>query len=233
MVNKKTFANFVLIKLDKENNSIKLRNGFELYMDNSFDPEKHATVTGTIYGLPSKLRYTGKGNDGMPWKTDMEISLGDRVIFYYLSVINALKKENMRYFFEGDDRYIFISYEYIYAVYGEGFVKPINGYCLIEPCEDPAVTAEKERMAKIGMELVTLNKHSNTNVSFGIVRYVSTPIQKYVEEYNSDEGVDVNVGDKVVLRKVADIPLQYELHSKIDGGKKYLRVQRKSILARL
>jgi hypothetical protein len=54
-----------------------------------------------------------------------------------------------------------------------------------------------------------------------------------VDEGISDDGVDIHPGDKVVLRKVSDIPLQYPLHAKIDGGKTFWRVQRKNILAKL
>ena len=82
---KKTLNNFVFIKLDKENESIKLTSGMELFIDLSFDPEKHATVTGTVWGLPSALKYTGQGNEEMPWKCNMELKLGDKVIVYYLS----------------------------------------------------------------------------------------------------------------------------------------------------
>jgi hypothetical protein len=65
------------------------------------------------------------------------------------------------------------------------------------------------------------------------VRYIGTPNKEYVDEGNSDEGCDVAIGDTVVLRRTHDIPLQYELHARIDGGKKYLRVQRRNILARI
>jgi len=230
---KKTFDNYVLIKLDKENTSIRLKNGYELYLDTSFEPEKNATVTGKIWGLPSKLTYSGEPNKNMPWLTDMELKMEDRVIVYYLSIANAFRKEMRRYVLEGEDRYVFIPYSSIYAKYGEGFVQPINGYVLIEPCGDPFVESKRKRLEALGLELVTLTEKSNTMVSFGKVAYVSKPNREYVDEGVSDEGVDVNVGDTVVLRKVSDIPLQYDLHSKIDGGKKYWRCQRRSILAKI
>ena len=230
---KKCLNNLVLIKLDPENTSIKLKNGVELYVDNTFEPEKNATVTGEIYGLPSHLKYTGEGNNGMPWLTTMDLNYGDKVIMYYMSVINALAKENKRYILEGKDRYIFTEYQNIYAVYGENFVKPINGYVLVEPCDDPFVAEKKRRLEALGLELVSLNTKSNTNVSFGVVRYLSEPNRAYVDEFNTDEGVDVRIGDTVVLRRVTDIPLQYELHQKINKGKGLVRCQRRNILAKV
>jgi len=230
---KRCLNNFIFIKLDEANDSIKLKNGVNLYIDNSYEPEKHATVTGTVYGVPSHLKYSGIPNKDMPWDTPMEIKLGDKIICYYLSVINALKPENERYVLEGKDRFIFISYEFIYAVIRDEKIIPVNGYCLIEPCEDPAITQERERMEKLGMELVVLETRTNTHVIFGKVKYVGTPIREYVEEEHTDEGVDVSPGDTVVIRKISDIPLQYELHSKLDGGARYYRVQRKNILAKV
>ena len=230
---KRCLNNMVMIKLDPENDSIKLKNGMELYVDNTYDKEKHATVTGEIYGLPSHLSYSGEGNKGMPWLTTMDLNFGDHVIIYYMSVINALAKESKRYILEGKDRYIFTEYQNVFAVYGDGFVKPLNGYCLIEPCDDPFITEKKKRMEKIGLELITFSKKSNVNVSFGVVRYVSAPNREYVDESNTDDGVDVKVGDTVVLRRITDIPLQYELHQKINKGKGLLRVQRRFILSKI
>lgn len=230
---KRTLNNFIFIKLDAENTSIKLRNGADLFVDTTFDPEKHATVTGEVYGVPSHLQYTGKPNKGMPWLTDMEIRIGDKVIFYYLSVVNALNKSNKRYLLEGNDRYVFISYEFIYAIVRDDKVIPINGYVLLEGVEDPAITAERERMKKIGLAYVVTERRSNSHVTYGKVKYVSTPNREYVDADQSDEGIDVEVGDVVVIRKTNDIPLQYNLHQKVNEGKPLLRVQRRSIFAKI
>lgn len=234
METKLCLNNFVFIRLDPENTSVKLKSGFELYVDQSFDPEKHAQVVGTVFGLPSHLSYSGQPNKGMPWQCPLEIKIGDKVIIYYLSVINALKKDTQRYLFEGDDRYIFVSYEFIYALIRDGKIIPVNGYVLIEPCENPEVTRQREVMKKIGLEMVEIGDKRNSNeVIFGRVKYTSVPNRQYVDENSSDEGVDIAVGDVVIIRKTHDIPLQYDLHAKIDGGAKYYRVQRRNILAKV
>ncbi len=230
---KKCLNNFCLIKLDPENTSIKLRNGFELYVDNSFEPEKNATVTGEVFGLPSHLKYSGKPNLDMPWLCDMELQMHDKVILYYLSVVNALNPRNKRYILEGEDKYIFVSYDNVYAIVRGEQVIPINGFCLIEPIEDPAITHERERMKALGMELVTMGRKISNQVTYGKIKYLGNPNRAYVEDFHSDKGVDVAVGDVVVIRKTADIPLQYELHAKINDGVKLFRVQRKNILAKM
>jgi hypothetical protein len=222
-----------LIKLDPEYDSIKLKNGFELYVDLSFDPEKHATVTGEIYGLPSHLQYTGQPNVGMPWQTPMELKFGDTVIMFYLAVMNALDKRNPRYIVEGSDRYVMISYENIYACVRDGKVIPINGYVLVEPIENPAVTAERERMAKIGLKAIIARKDSAVNVVYSKVKYMGTPNRDYPDEGHTDDGVDIAVGDVIVSKKVSDIPLQYELHQRVNEGKKLFRIQRRNVFAKL
>ena len=169
----------------------------------------------------------------MPWLTDMETRLGDKVIIYYLSIVNALKPQNKRYLLEGDDRYVFVEYQYLYAIVRGDDIIPLNGYCLIEPCENPEITRTKERMKAIGLEYTEGEKRLTNEVTFGIVKYLGKPNREYVDETHSDRGVDVAVGDTVVIRKTADIPLQYELHAKVDGGKKYLRVQRRNLLAKM
>lgn len=233
MDHKRTFENHVLIKLDPENQSIKTKSGFELFIDTTFDPEKHAQVSGTVYGLPSELRYYGEPNKGMPWKTNMELRCGDKVIVYYLSIVNALRPEIQKYFTEGENKYVFIPYDKVFVKYGEGWITPINGYCLIEPALDPWVQKEKDRLAKINIELVRLEEKSNTHVCFGKVKYIGEPIREYVDDGMTDEGVDVKVGDMVVLKKISDIPLQYDLHQKVYDGKKLWKVQRRQILATL
>ncbi|MGD0342765.1 MAG: hypothetical protein ABSA76_13765 [Bacteroidales bacterium] len=233
MQKKRTLNNLLLIKLDPENDSIKLRNGFELYVDNTFEPEKHATVTGEIYGIPDYLYYSGMPNIGLPWKTELEVQMGDHVIMYYLSVLNALNVDKQNYLIEGNDKYVFIPYQNIFAVVREKTIIPINGYNLIEPSEDPDILRQRGRMESIGMIYARLKEKSNTNVVYGIVRYVGKPNKAYVDSEYTDDGVDISIGDTVVMKKITDIPLQYNLHAKIDDGKLYWRVQRRNIMAKL
>jgi len=229
---KLTFGNQVLIKLDKANDTIKLKNGVELYLDTTFEVEKHATVTGEICGLPKKLKYTGRANDGMPWNTPMELKIGDRVVIYYMAVINALAPERMRAMAVEGDNYIWTGYQNVYAAVRDGQIVPVNGYCLIEPCENPEWVEIMERMAKLNLRGIPPNTKSLTGVVYGKVKYLGRPNIAYVDGHTDDQ-VAINVGDTVVMKKISDIPLEYDLHAKIDGGRKYWRVQRRNILAKL
>jgi hypothetical protein len=226
---KRTFGNHILIKLDPENNFFKLQNGTTLYIDTSFEPEKHATVTGEVFGVPSRLTYTGKPNIGMPWKTPMEIMCGDRAVIYYLSVVNAFRKEMFKAIIEGEDKYVLIQYQNIFAIVRYGKIIPVNGYCLVEPIENPEWIALQERMAKSNLVPVNPKEKSVTSVVYGKVRYCGIPNEEYVDKH-TDSGVDVKPGDIVVMKRISDLPLEYDLHAKIDSGKKYWRVQRRNIL---
>lgn len=231
-MNRLTFGNNVLIKLDAENDRIKTKTGVDLFIDISYDMEKHSTVTGIVCGLPSHLSYTGHP-DAMPWKCEMEAQIGDMVVVYYLSIVNAFKKETRKYFIENGERYVFVQYSSIYALIRDGKVIPINGYCLIEPMENPELIKQKEQAKKFGLELVMADTKSKSGVVYGRVAYAGKPNDAYIDEGISDRGVVVNTGDCVVMRKVSDIFAQYSLHASIDGGKNYYRAQRKQILAKL
>lgn len=226
----RTQGNHVLVKLDQENNSVRLKSGLELFVDTTYEVEKHITVTGEVMALPTKLHYSGQPNIGMPWETEMELKIGDRVFMYYLSVANAFRKETFNAIVEEDARYVFIKYQYIFAAIRDGKLFPINGYLLVEPSEDPDWLVLKEKLGKAGLQPVKLKNFTNTDVNYGIVRYIGNPVLEYVDKY-SDKGVNVGVGDIVVTRRITDIPLEYDLHAKADGGKKYWRIQRKNILA--
>lgn len=232
MQNKRTFGNYVLVRLDKDNDLIKLKNGVELYVDTTFEPEKHATVTGIVCGLPQKLLYTGIPNLGMPWKTPIELKFGDRVVMYYLSVVNALRPETLRAVVIEGEKYIWIQYQNIFAAVREGLIVPVNGYCLIEPCDSPEITAQDDRMKKVGLTMFRSDKKSLTGVVYGKVKYLGRPNDAYVDGH-TDEGVNINPGDTVVMKKITDLPLEYDMHANIDGGKRYWRVQRRYIFGKL
>jgi hypothetical protein len=121
----------------------------------------------------------------------------------------------------------------VYAIVRGEQVIPVNGFCLIEPVEDPAITHERERMEKLGMELVILGRKISNQVTYGKVKYLGKPNRAYVEDFHSDRGIDVAVGDVVVIRKTNDIPLQYSLHQKVNQGQPLLRCQRRNLLAKI
>lgn len=219
--------NYVVVKLDPENDRIKLKSGTEIFIDTSYDPGKHVVRTGEVVGLPLSLR----GGGDMPWDTDMELREGDRVVMYYLAVQNCLSKEQKKYYRKDGQTLIFIKYHNIYAAIRNGKIIPINGFVLAEPMEDPEWERVVADAKSKGIDLPDLRPPRFKEVTFGKIAYVGTPVKKYFGPHQSDDGVNIRPGDRVVMRRIRDIPVEYEYHAKLDGGKKYYRVRRPDILA--
>jgi hypothetical protein len=222
--------NLVKVKLDPENNKLLLKSGVEVYIDNTFEPEKHLVLLGTVESLPQQLSYSDKGKK-MPWLTDMELQVGDKVVMYYLGVFNCISKERKHYIKEGENTWIFIKYELIYALSRDGEIIPVNGYLLAEPREDPEWERKVMEAEEHNFVMPDLREPSKTHVAYGEIAYVGKPNKMYVNKNFSDDHVEVSPGDKIIMKRVRDIPVEYEYHTKMDGGRKLYRLQRHDILA--
>ena len=224
----KSAGNHVMVELDPENDHIKIKDG-KLYLDTSYEPDKHVTVTGRVKAVPTNLRFDPDNPSYMPWDTDMELREGDRVIIHYLAVMNCFRPEMKKYWIQDGKRIVFIQYRSIYCVIRNDEIIPINGYCLIEPMPDQYIESLKERADTAGLILAGMKEKNNKRVVYGKVAYTGIPNRRYFDSIYTDEGVDVSPGDKVVMRKISDIPTEFEYHAKIDGGRKLYRVQRRDI----
>ena len=109
---KQTLSNYVMVELDHENDTIKMKSGVELAIDTSYEPDKHVVRTGRVMALPSNINNK---DNSLPWETELELKIGDRVVMYYLAVQNCLSKEHHRYIKENCMTAIFIKYHNIYA----------------------------------------------------------------------------------------------------------------------
>lgn len=213
----------------------------------------------------------------MPWDTDMELEIGDCVIFYYLAAVNAFRKEDPKWLRDEDGNlYVFVKYDNfyvakrkmgsidnykilveakihkdlkfewadaertkvaitggeIYPVDKEGDyhkIIPINGYCIIEPVIGEEYEKSEKQYKKAGLDIPQGLK-GKFSTKYGIVKYLGKSNRNYRTK-DSDDGCNIKIGDKVIMRKIADIPLEYEYHATFDGRKKYFRVQRRYITA--
>lgn len=227
---KQTVGNHVVVKLDPKNEYIVTESGIKLFVDTSFEPEKHVVRIGTVIEAPRTLTYHQK-KSGYPWKTRPEIKAGERVVMYFMAIQNCLAPEQKKYTREGDDIYIFIKYHNIYAVIEEGNIRPVNGYVLVEPIEDPEWERRTNEAKKINLILPDLRQASKTDVTYGKIIYMGPPNEEYADDYKSDAHHNEKVGDTVIMKRIRDIPVEYEYHAKMDGGRKLFRMQRHDILA--
>ncbi len=227
---KQTVGNNVIVRLDPENEFITMKSGIQLYVDTSFEPEKHVVRIGTVEKVPENLIYN-HGKTGYPWKTTMELKEGDRVVMYFLAIQNCLRPEKKTYWRKGKTVWIAIKYHNIYAIILDQNIQPVNGYLFVEPVEDPEFLRMQKEYKRIGMEQVDLRKPSNTDVTYGKIKYAGKPNEMYADDYKSDNFHDEYLGDIIVMKRIRDIPVEYEYHAKIDNGKKLYRIQRHDILA--
>jgi hypothetical protein len=118
--------NYVLIEPDPDNTDL-----HGVRMSGEFDQERMWSVYGTVKALPSKLWFhplTGNleidrwiTDKSLEWETDMELKIGDRVIFRY----NAWMDE------EGlSTSGMMVKYDAIYAKLDP--VTPLNGYVFVD-----------------------------------------------------------------------------------------------------
>lgn len=250
-------GNNVLIKLDQSQNRVKLKSGTDILIDTTYEPEKHAYVTGEVIAVPKQLIFKGVG--ALQWETDMELLPGDQVIIYYLAAVNSLKKETAKWLWDEDmNKYIFITYDNVYVarrmVKGNFLWKdkkkdkseaefienengqftiekiiPVNGYCLIELLPNEELEKLEERYAKLNLKVPKqmIKKYSS---KYGIIHYAGKPNRSYKYNPKDHDQVEVKVGDKVVLRKHANVPLEFDYHSTLDKKIKFYRVQRRYIM---
>ncbi|MBE3086025.1 MAG: hypothetical protein IMZ64_07395 [Bacteroidetes bacterium] len=224
---RETLGNNVMVKLDAKNDYIETKSGLKLLLDTSFEPEKHVVRVGTVEALPKELQFKKE----IPWETELELKIGDKVVMYFMAIQNCLSNEQKKYVQEGQDVYIFIKYHNIYAIIREKEIIPINGYVLVEPIEDPEWVRLNEQAAKSGLMIPDMRTPSRTHITYGKVIYLGKKIIRYADKNKSDNFYDIQEGDQVIMKKIRDIPVEYEYHAKIDGGRKLYRMQRHDILA--
>jgi hypothetical protein len=111
---------------------------------------------------------------------------------------------------------------------------PLNGYCIIEPTGNEECEEIEKKLKKIGLRMPEYVMKKNS-VKYGIVKYVGKPNKEYwwngKSARDTDDGCDIKIGDKIIMRRSADIPLEYEHHASLEGRKRFFRVQRRYITA--
>lgn len=209
----KILRNNVLIKPDPTG-TVEVA-GVKLYLDTRFEEYKNAPQSGTVVALPERLTFShDPGDYSLDYEVDMELQVGDRVIFNY----NARSAAIMNGMHIGDD--MLVRYDMIYAAIRDGQVICINGTVIVEP--------ENEEI-KTNLIVPESLKNKKTKLS-GIVRYASeTPhraerfkpdLNPYTAPmYMGKDGFKamkrfVKPGDRVLFHFTNAIPLQhyFEIH---------------------
>ena len=121
----KPINNFVLLKVKADNAKIKLQGGQILFLDTTYQQERHSNVICEVVSVPDRLIYglSSEKNDktqqrlpkphSMDWKCDMDLQVGDEVIIHYMAYVNAFG-EDKRAFILDEQEYFFCPYSMIY-----------------------------------------------------------------------------------------------------------------------
>ena len=145
--------NMVLVKPRIQNDRVICDSGVELFIDTTYEAEKHTNVVCDVIRVPNQLIFSRKyGNYvTMPHDVDMEVLPGDIAYCDYLAVQNAItNKFDGKGFIENGEIYILIHYQNIFMVLRDDFPIMCNGYVLVEPTYDE-------------LELVRLAQEPNMN----------------------------------------------------------------------
>ena len=182
----------------------------------------HLAVSGTVIAVPDKLIYHGREADtirrkgrirsrrdqiklghynqyGTAFDVPVEIRLGDKVMYKHLAVEGAPVK--------GVN--VPIPYEMLILKFG-GEIYPLNGHVLVEPFEKEVFGEPKELKG------------------YGTVAHLGCKVKHY-RDYPSCKDGDVSVGDFIMFHKSYTVPVEIELHRKLD--KRYFYIHRRNILA--
>jgi co-chaperonin GroES (HSP10) len=120
----KPLNNFVLLKVKSNNSNIRLEGGQIIYLDTSYQKEKHSNVVCQVVQVPDRLVYGLSSEEdkygrlmpkenSMDWKTEQELIVGDEVIIHYMGYVNAFGDDKRAFTLDGEE-YFFCPYDFIY-----------------------------------------------------------------------------------------------------------------------
>ena len=147
-----------------------------------------AEVWGYVAAVPRGLYFDKRDPLSMPWDTEVEVQVGDKVWFNYFASVNC------NVMVCGDRRFFVIPYnELTVAKRGERIIT-LNGYCLCE-----AIRKDYSNDLAKGV----VEHYEKDKV---VIRHLGRPNKAYfsgsvdMKTYHSDN-IDVQEGDTVLLRK--------------------------------
>jgi hypothetical protein len=216
-------ADYVLIKPDSTHKLV-LSTGLELYFDPRYEKEKAAPQSGIVMAVPEKLRFTHKvGSPSVKYNVDMELQVGDRVVFNFLAFEQATSSKMVI------DEGILVRYDEIYVAIRDEEVICINGTVVVKPDYEKINSilllpeSVKHKKLKVSGEVVYASKEPHREERFN--QGINTMACPMVVDENGfrELGRYVQPGDHVQFHFSNAIPLQhyYELHGVVSKNLLY------------
>ena len=124
-------GNMVLIKPERESDQVITESGIKLYIDPTFDEEKHAVRYGEVMAVPDVITYGLFSRRSIDWETDINPGA-------------TIQAENFgEYIFVGEKKHYFIRYDEIYLALRKKKMIMLNGFILIKPVKEKQVKPKK------------------------------------------------------------------------------------------
>lgn len=218
------YQNYVIFKTDAMFNDkveFKGKDGTQIVIDPSFDPQKHVRTYGEVVSVPLYLskrpimqehRGTPAPTDGSPFDyrflcdVKMEVQVGDRIYFHFntVSMRNLVKEEGKH---PHKTWYFKVSYDQIICVVRDGQIIPIASYALVLPEYEtwddilhPTYTNLKDAngqfIPKPKDQWIQIKVKPEYHFLTAFVKYVGAPLGK--------DTCEIEPGQKIWYRKNAD-----------------------------
>lgn len=209
------------------------------------DPAHHFTVKGTVLMVPDRLYHAGDHlrekkslqkcelvtlhnqfltNRSVEFDTDMELKVGDEVVFKYINHINCIDK-HLFYHREGHKNpAMFMPYDSLFMAIRDGQTIMLNGKIWVEPISYKSDELEDENG-------IIIHREGKKQLGVGIVRNVGSICRDYLYDKIGGDVDDVKVGDKIDFLKSGGVSIEIAYHQSLNEGKHpYYMMSRREIL---
>jgi co-chaperonin GroES (HSP10) len=208
--------NRVLVLPNPENDHINI-GGERMFLDTSFEKEKHAISSGTVVKT-APLYYSHKDPESLDYDVEMELREGDTVIFHFNALARAQKNGYTIYI--GGTKYYSLPYGSLFVARRDGDIIPLNGYVFVSPVKEEVVMPEGLIAPDMVKDLVSMTK--------GVVAHKGCLVNDYRMYDGYGDVEEVEIGDIVCFRKTEAVLVEYDMHSDLPP---LYRIHRKNILA--
>lgn len=216
--------NYVLVEVGElYQDKVILKNGSDIIVDPSYEPEKHHQVSGIVKAVPDTLYFDKTDIEfSVEYVSPIEIEEGDIVFFHYLQISNALSND---YIINKDGVVsIFVRYDQCFCVIRDNEIKMLNGWILLEPID------YKDRPNSLFNTNLPSHRQKKDPLR-GKIAHIGNPVEEYFWGNEKDDDINVEEGDVVTFLPHSDIPLEYRFHQSLNNV--YFRVQRKDLLNKI
>ena len=185
----KTTKDIVLISTpQKYNNQIQIEGGTVLWLDTSYKPLHHVSISGRVEAVPGLLSPSHYAHS----KSTMDLQVGDKVYFNYLTIHpDSLVWHNEKEYYQ-------VEYFNIYCYIREGKMHMTNDWCFVEPLEDEQGT----HYGNSGLIIPEMYRKKK-NYKIGRLKNIGKPLK-------GEPTLEAKEGDYVIYAKNADFANEIE-----------------------